>query len=174
MSPRASSVRFMTPGRWAVIGALAFILLLLVFHLYYQWAQSDYSREERAAVRVAMEEGGIADAKRADKFVWDEKVWVVFGEDREGNRQYVWVADDGVAAVPLEDAYPSDRLKQDVRREHPDADIIRIRPGLAEGKRIWEVYYSRPENGKRYYYGFYGFEDGKPVATYRLPARTAN
>ena len=57
-----------------------------------------------------------------------------------------------------------------LRRAVPDASIIRIRPGYAEGRRIWEVYYSREESDvKRHYYGFYAFEDGRLIRAYGCP-----
>jgi len=51
MRRRQSDVRFMTPMRWAVIVLLAIGLVLLLLNLYFQWARSDYVREEREAIR---------------------------------------------------------------------------------------------------------------------------
>lgn len=174
MSPRAGTVRFMTPGRWIVIAVMTIVLILLSLNLYYQWIHNGIWREEREAVETARTAGGLAEVTRADKFVWDETVWVVEGEDAAGTELFVWIAGDDVTRVPAAEAYSAEQLKADVLRAFPDADIIRIRPGLTEGERIWEVYYRRPENVMRYYYGFYDFETGRLITTYKLPSRTAN
>ena len=174
MRRREPGDRFMTPGRWAVIVLLSIGLVLVLILLYFQWARSDDAHEEREAVRRAMDEAGLGKAKSAVKFVWDEVVWVVRGELQEGADVYVWVFTDRVEITDAGEAYDADALRKDVLREHPDASINRIRPGYAEGRRIWEVWYSRTENGvKRHFYKFYAFEDGSPIETYRLPAKTS-
>lgn len=174
MRRRQSDIRFMTPGRWAVIILLSIGLVLLLVNLYFQWARSDYVLEEREAIRRVKAEAGLAQVDSAVKFVWDEIVWVVRGEREDGAALYVWAFEDRVETMDEGEAYDPDRLREDVLREHPDASIIRIRPGFAEGRRIWEVYYSRKEDDlTRHYYGFYAFEDGSPIETYRLPARAS-
>lgn len=174
MRRRPSEDRFMTPKRWAVIVLLSIGLVLLLLDLYFRWARSDYVREEREAVRRVMAEAGLTKVESAVKFVWDDVVWVVRGKGEDGSDLYVWAFADSIETVHAEEAYDIEWLRQDVLREFPDASIIRIRPGHAEGRRIWEVYYSREENDvTRYYYGFYAFEDGSPIETYRLPARAS-
>jgi uncharacterized protein YpmB len=174
MRRRETEERFMTPARWAVIILLLIGLVLVLVMLYFQWARSDYAREERAAVRRVMAEAGLGKVESADKFVWDDIVWIIRGEREDGADVYVWAFPDRVETVDAGEAYDADRLRQDVLRAIPDASVIRIRPGFADGRRIWEVWYSRTENGvERHFYGFYAFEDGSPIATYRLPARTS-
>jgi Uncharacterized protein conserved in bacteria len=174
MRRRQSDVRFMTPMRWAVIVLLAIGLVLLLLNLYFQWARSDYVREEREAIRRVKAEAGLTKIESAVKFVWDDIVWVVRGKGEDGADLYVWAFADRIETVDAGEAYDVQRLRQDVIREFPDATIIRIRPGHAIGRRIWEVYYSREENDvTRHYYGFYAFEDGSPIETYRLPARSS-
>jgi len=172
MRRREPAERFMTPRRWAVIVLLSLGLVLALILLYLQWARSDYAREEREAVQRAVAEAGLRKAESAVKFVWDEVVWVVRGEREDGSDAYVWVFADRVEITDAGEAYDADALRRDVLREHPDAAILRIRPGYAEGRRIWEVWYTRNENGvERHFYGFYAFEDGSPFRTYRLPAK---
>jgi len=172
MRRRQSDIRFMTPGRWAVIILLSIGLVLLLLNLYFQWARSDYAREEREAIRRAKAEAGLAEVDSAVKFVWDETVWVVRGKREDGAGLYVWAFADRVETTDADEAYNPDRLHEDVLRERPDASIIRIRPGFADGRRIWEVFYSIEEHDvKRHFYGFYDFADGSPIETYRLPAR---
>jgi uncharacterized protein YpmB len=174
MRRRQSDIRFMTPKRWAVIILLGIGLVLMLLNLYFQWARSDYVREEREAIRRVKAEAGLTKVESAVKFVWDDIVWVVRGNREDGSDLYVWAFADRIETVDAGGAYNVGRLRQDVLREFPDASIIRIRPGYAEGRRIWEVYYSRKEQGvTRHYYGFYAFEDGSPIETYRLPARTS-
>jgi uncharacterized protein YpmB len=174
MRRREAGERFMTPGRWAVIVLLSLGLVLALVLLYFQWARSDYAREEREAVRRATAEAGLRRAESAVKFVWDEVVWVVLGEREDGSDVYVWVFPDRVEITNAGEAYDAETLRTDVLKANPDASINRIRPGYADGRRIWEVWYSRHENGvERHFYGFYGFEDGRPIETYRLPAKTS-
>jgi Uncharacterized protein conserved in bacteria len=174
MRRQPSDVRFMTPMRWAVIILLSIGLVLLLLNLYFQWARSDFVREEREAVRRAKAEAGLAKVESAVKFVWDDIVWIVRGEREDVADLYVWTFADRVETVDAGEAYDTERLRQDVLRAFPDASIFRIRPGYAEGRRIWEVYYGRVENDlERHYYGFYAFENGSPIETYRLPARTS-
>ena len=163
----------MTPRRWTVLGILALVLILLLLNLYMQWVQSGYRQEEQAAERTAKAETGLAEVTKADKFVWEETAWVFQGTDQAGERLFVWVTGKGAEAVKADDGYPRAQLKADVLRELPDAKLIRIRPGLVDGKKVWEVYYSRELNVKRHYYAFYGFEDGRNIVTYTLPVRTS-
>jgi uncharacterized protein YpmB len=163
----------MTPGRWAVIILLSIGLVLVLLNLYFQWARSDYVREEREAIRRAKAEAGLVKIDSSVKFVWDEVVWIVRGEREDGAGLYVWTFADRVETMDEGEAFDPGRLREEVLREHPGALIIRIRPGFAEGRRIWEVWYSVEEDGvKRHLYAFYDFADGSPIETYRLPARS--
>ncbi len=171
---RDTAAHFMTPKRWAVIGLLAVVLILLMLNLYYQWIQSDYGNERRAAERQAMAQAGLTNIADAGKFVWDEPVWVVEGDNEAGERVYAWVTSGGVETVAASDSFPKTGVKSALLREQQSAELFRIRPGLMDGRKVWEAYYSLDDGTKHHYYAFYDFEDGQRIVTYKLPARTAN
>ncbi|EXX91172.1 cell wall elongation regulator TseB-like domain-containing protein [Paenibacillus darwinianus] len=156
-----------------MLGILGGVLILLLLNLYMQWILSGYWQEERAAERTALAETRLTKVTKTDKFVWDETAWVIQGTDQAGEGLFVWVTDNGAEAVKAGDGYPRAQLKADVLRELPDAKLIRIRPGLLDGEKVWEVYYSRKMNVQRHYYGFYGFADGRSIVTYKLPVRSS-
>ena len=173
MKSRGTAAAFMTPGRWAVLALLALVLIVLMLNLYYQWIQSDFSKERRAAERLAMAQAGLTTVEQADKFVWDEAVWVVEGNNEAGEHLYAWVTSGGVETTAAAESFPRNGVKAAVLRDAPGAKLIRIRPGLLDGKKVWEAYYSLDDGSNHHYYAFYGFDSGEPVATYKLPARTA-
>ncbi|MCF2942590.1 DUF5590 domain-containing protein [Paenibacillus tarimensis] len=158
----------MTPGRWAILGSLATILILLLLNLYYQWVQSDIRREERAAERIAVDAAQLTDISETEKFVWDEVVWVVRGSAHDGQKVMVWVTDGKADVVPETLGVTEHQIKSKLLAARPEAEIIRIRPGLYNGQKIWEAYYSLPEEPKRYYYEFFSFTDGSPIIQFRL------
>jgi len=174
MKSRETAAAFMTPRRWTVLAVLALVLIVLMLNLYLQWVQSDYGKERRAAERLAMAQAGLASVEHSGKFVWDESVWVVEGDNEAGERLYAWVTPGGVETSAASDSYPKNGVKAAVLRDAPGAELIRIRPGLLDGKKVWEAYYSLDDGTTHHYYAFYGFETGEAIATYKLPARTAN
>ncbi|PZD93572.1 hypothetical protein DNH61_23425 [Paenibacillus sambharensis] len=167
-SGSSAANRFMTPGRWAILGTLAAILILLLLNLYYQWIQTDIWQEERAAERIAVDAAQLTDISETEKFVWDEVVWIVRGSAQDGQQLMVWVTDGKADVVPASEGVTEQTVREKLLAARPGADIIRIRPGLYNGQKIWEAYYSLPEKPLRYYYEFFAFADGSPVSQFRL------
>ncbi len=166
-----SKSRLMTPGRWVLAIVSALLLLFLLFNLYYRSTQQDIWQEENAAKRIAIEQAGLTEVDKATKHVWDQISWVIQGKDSQGREQMVWVVGDQATIEPVEAGIAKEKIEAKVLKDKPDARIIRIIPGLLNGERIWEVFYSREESVRKYYYEFYRFSDGSFITIYNLPSK---
>lgn len=169
-----SKSRLMTPGRWVLASVIVLLLLFLLFNLYYRSTQQDIWQEESAAKQIAMEQAGLTGVETATKHVWDQVSWVIQGKDSQGREQMVWVVGDQATAEPADAGVTREQIEAKVLKDKPDARIIRIIPGLLSGERIWEVFYSREESARKYYYEFYRFGDGTFITIYNLPSKFAD
>jgi uncharacterized protein YpmB len=122
----------------------------------------------------AQKAAGLVSIKAATKFVWDETYWVVEGTDRDNIPVFVWVNDQGANVIKIDEAVSRADIKGTFKKAKPDADIVRIQPGKMGGVEVWEIFYSRNEPGKHYYYDFYGFRDGRYIQTFNLPTKIAD
>ncbi|GGF89115.1 cell wall elongation regulator TseB-like domain-containing protein [Paenibacillus abyssi] len=164
----------MSPLRWTILGVILAMLLFLALNLYYRSIQSGEWTEQRRVESIAMESTELTKVKRIDKHVWDSVSWVLQGTDAEQQELFVWVTNDTAEAVPASAGLSKAQIKAAVTQSKPDIDIIRILPGLLNGERVWEVYYSRDENVRKYYYEFYRFADGSFVTIFNLPSKFAD
>lgn len=171
---RKKAPPIMTPRRWAAVAAAALLLAVIAIHQYYRVIQQPVWNEEREASARAKELAGLTEVLRAEKVVWDETFWIVKGIDGDGEEVWVWLRDRGIRTVKAAEAVSPDEVKERVRSRYAGADIVRIRPGLLQGEPAWEVFYSLPDAGGKYFYDFYDFKDGTHKVTYRIPGRTAD
>jgi uncharacterized protein YpmB len=174
MRMRSRHNRFLTPRRSITLVVLALILLVVSANLYYTYIQNDRLNEQRKAEIEAQKAVGLTSVKAATKFVWDETYWVVEGTDRDNIPVFVWVNEQGTNVIKVNEAVPRAEIKATFKKAKPDADIVRIRPGKMGGVEVWEIFYSRNEPGKHYYYDFYGFRDGRYIQTFNLPTKIAD
>jgi uncharacterized protein YpmB len=146
--------------------------LLLFFGIRFVSAvQEDEWKIQRSAVQTAYEKTILTKAIKMDRFVGEKPYSVIQGEDKIGNKVVVWVGDDNIYTQMASEGLSVEEIKMTVLSRHPEAEIVRLMPGILNGNFVWEAFYKvAPEdsgNG-RYYYDYYLFKDGTYIDTYRL------
>ncbi|MBJ6363572.1 DUF5590 domain-containing protein [Paenibacillus sp. GCM10012307] len=166
-----SRTSLMTPGRWVLLIVIVLTIIFLLLNLYYRSTQQDIWKQEREAEQVAAKAAGLVQITSATKHIWDQIAWVVKGTDESGQEKIVWVVGDKADSVLASSGVSKEQITKNVQSIKPDADIIRVQPGLLDGEKIWEVFYKRHETIDKYYYEFYRFTDGSFVTIYNLPSK---
>lgn len=159
--------------RWKIgIAAVALFIALLAaaWWLFSSVMNPEWSMQ-RAAISEAYAKTVLAKAAKVDRFVGDETFTVIQGEDKIGQPLIVWVSDKntiytemasgGITAAQAEDA---------LKARQPEAELIRVMPGMQNGQPVWELFYKVRAEDKRehYFYDYYAFKDGGYIDTWRL------
>ncbi|WP_245375971.1 cell wall elongation regulator TseB-like domain-containing protein [Paenibacillus eucommiae] len=148
-----------------------FILGTLIFVLsrFYINVQSEYWSEESKAVQTAYAKSALKKASKVEAFYGDKPLQIISGEDENGEQIFVWVAGEEVHVEKAADAASEQQIRDTMKQKDPALELMRVMPGLIEGKYVWEVFYKKKEaSGTRYYYDYYHFHDGSFIDTYRL------
>ncbi|WP_307467096.1 cell wall elongation regulator TseB-like domain-containing protein [Paenibacillus harenae] len=170
----------MTTQRW--IFAVVSILLLIVttIAIYYKDIKSPRWSDERAVKAEAIEEAQLTEVDQVSKHVWDQVSWFVSGKNADGEQMYVWLQkptdEEMPAAEPIimkaSDAEAEKGIRAKFELAKPEADVLRVQPGLLDGKPAWEIFYTLKTDHNHYYYEFYSFTSGELMNLYKLPAKT--
>ncbi|MHA6483933.1 hypothetical protein ACX1C1_18745 [Paenibacillus sp. strain BS8-2] len=162
----------MTPSKWLWIIVAAVLTFTIWLGLYYRGVQIPHWNEEGAARSQLISSGELDVVDDIHKHIWDETVWIGLGTSNEESK-YVFLKDDETTqSVNVSDVMTHDNLKSKFKSTKPNAELIRIQPGMFRGAPAWEVYYASSSDGIEYqYYDFYSFDDeAKLLETYLLPA----
>ncbi|MDQ6418189.1 hypothetical protein RB620_01945 [Paenibacillus sp. LHD-117] len=165
----------MTPVKWLWIAIAAIVTFLIWFGLYYRDIQIPHWSAEGGAKERIVQTGELAKVERIYKHIWDETTWVGYGVNSNEEQAYVYLrSDESTLTVKAADAIAEDELKSRFRSDKPDAELIRIAPGLFRSSPAWEIYYELSVSGERHhYYDFYSFDqEGKLLDSYRLPSKS--
>ena|GEM_PF-260056 len=173
MRLRSRRPGLMTPMRWVVLVVTLLLLAFLIFNLWYRSIHAEVWAEEREAAQRASEAAQLTEIDRIDKHVWNTTTWIVQGRDTADQQLMVWLHDDKVEIIGAADGITEEDLKRQLASDHPEQQIVRIMPGLLNGVKAWEVYYSVEGSPRRFFYSFYRFDNGQFITTYNLPNRFA-
>jgi uncharacterized protein YpmB len=156
---------------WASI-VVAAVLFIFLASRFYNTVQEDEWKLQRSAVQTAYEKTILTHVTKVENFVGEQVYTIVQGEDKLGQKMVVWVGQDQIYTQMAADGVTQDQVRLLVMERRPDADILRIMPGVLNGALIWEAFYKVvPEeaaDNTRYYYDYYAFKDGTYIDTYRL------
>lgn len=156
-----------------LLGITIVLLIGLGIRQFYISVQIDQWKLENELVATAKAKADLQEVSQAQYFYGEKTVGIVFGTNREGKEILVMLdADQIVKEVLMQDVYPIETLKQNLREQHPDAQILRVTPGTRLSNYVWEIYYKRiNETETSYHYVYYNLETGKFVDTYQLSPR---
>ena len=160
---------------WILWSCTAALLLFIAINEEYRSLQQPVWVGEQQAEKAAMEQAGLSEVSSATKYVWDEPLWIVRGNDAGGRSVYAWLLPDRSPVVKDEASSASAAsISSALIQRWPGASIVKIRAGWMDGKPAWEAFYSRQADQKRYYYDFYDFQSGTYITTYSLTAKKAS
>lgn len=154
-----------------IAGALlAVVIILSGLYIFTDSIISGEWKDKEQAVLRAYKETPLVEALRAESFVGEEPYIIVFGLDKLGKPMIAWVSESAVQSKYETEGVSREAVEELVRAGNPEAQIIRITPGVFEEELVWEVYSSREQaDGKSgHYYDYYRFADGELLDTYRL------
>jgi len=158
----------MSKTMWFLLGAIIVMLIMIGLNIYYRSVQSTLWKEEHSAEVSAIQTGGLKEATKSHKFVWDEPVWVVEGKDQDGDDAYVWLLKEPLK-LKAKDGATESEIKSKFLKKSPNADLYHIKLGMLSGVPVWEVFYANKEASAKYnYYDFYKYSDGSFIITYTL------
>ncbi|MBD3918838.1 DUF5590 domain-containing protein [Paenibacillus sp. PR3] len=169
---RKKRAPFMNPKRWTALSLVLLLAIIAGLGMWYNTIFKGIWSAEAKAEQQAIEAASLTEVNSVEKYVWDESVWVVEGKAADGQDLYVWLRDNGTETVPAANAVNEQQIRDSLLQNKPDASIKHVRPGIVDGQRVWEVFYSRSESGEqKYEYAFYNFENGTFINTLKLPAK---
>lgn len=148
------------------------MLLAAAFVFFYRTIHGEEWALDAAAKQTVTESTYIQKVNRVENFVGDVPYRIVFGEDADGKPAIAWVSDGSVHMEYASAGVSEADVREAVMKEHADNDILRVLPGVLNETYVWEALYKRKdEEGIRYYYGYYRFDNGALIDTWRMTKR---
>lgn len=155
---------------WIFLGIVILLLLGFASYRYYIYVTQDIRAQETAAILAAKKETSLVKVTDAQKAVWDSICWTIEGLDQENRPLMVWVTMDENGKVKsgegsvheelLANGLSEQQMKERIHKAIPDADKMRLLPGMYNGEYAWQLFYRSQEH---YYYQFYRFSDGQSI-----------
>jgi uncharacterized protein YpmB len=160
-----------TIRKYVVWLSLTLAAIVLLMFMYFRYVQQDYRSEREAAVSKALEQNELVRVSKAERYVWDQTYWIVYGENESGEPVIVWVGDDEIYSKKAADGIDRAELARTIENQ-PGVNLLRLTPGVFGGQLVWEAYYNKKEEDiNRPYYAFYRFADGALLAVFPQPVR---
>jgi uncharacterized protein YpmB len=157
-------------NRWLVIIAGFILFVLVSFVLYIRSADSGHRHAEKKAYQIAQNQGGLKEVSKASIHTWDETVWVVSGEDAEGQKWMVWEREKELIKRKVSENITEEQMLEKFYKENVGRKALRILPGWFRDQPVWEIRSrNEPKDGHQLI-EFYSFEDGTKLRTYWLAA----
>jgi uncharacterized protein YpmB len=155
--------------RTIVIGVFILGTLIFVLSRFYMNLQDEHWADNASAVETAYQKSILTKASKVEAFYGDKPLKIVYGEDKIGQKVIVWVSDSEVHTEMAAEGFTEQQVRDTMLRKDPNVELLRVMPGIMEGKYVWEVFYKKKlDSGTRYFYDYYTFQDGTYIDTYRL------
>lgn len=153
-----------------LIGAILLLTILTVLGVQlYKTVQADLWTEEEAAAKLAREKTDLVSVSSIDPYVEEASMMIVHGADAANKRMLVWVGTDFVHAEYADAGVDKEAVRKLTLEAVPDAELLRIVPGVYQGNYIWQSFYRSEQEGKEnMFYRFYSFYDGALLDVWEL------
>lgn len=160
-------------ARKLAFGSAAVVVLLVVaVALFYRSIHNGEWELRAAAESTVTSATYMRTIDRIESFVGDKPYMIAFGQDADGREAIAWVDGDQAHLEYTDAGISEEEVRQKVMSLNADNDVLRILPGVLNGTYVWEALYKRKdESGDRYYYGYYRFDDGSEIDTWRMSKR---
>lgn len=158
---------------WFNRGLAIFLLVVVVAFVlgnrFYNTIQKPFWSEIAKAEAEAVEKLNIRDITEVERFIGDEAYTIIFATNPVGEKVIVWVWDDGLHVERASAGISKEEARRLCLSGSPGNSILRVTPGKLREQYVWEVFYTKREDGsERYYYDYFRFSDGVKLDTYRL------
>lgn len=154
--------------RWLIIIAGFLLFIIVSFVLYIRSADSGHRHAEKKAYQIAQNQGGLAEVSKASIHTWDETVWVVSGEDEEGQEWMVWEREQELVKKKVSENVSEQQMLELFATGNAGRKALRILPGWFRGQPVWEIRSRNEPNDGHQLIEFYSFESGTKLRTYWL------
>ncbi|MEF3308192.1 DUF5590 domain-containing protein [Paenibacillus sp. GYB004] len=146
---------------------LAVVTIVLVF--FYRSIHEEEWAERLEAKSTVIASTYMRTVDRVERFVGEKPYMVVFGQDEEGREAIAWVNDGKAKMRYASTGITAEEARRKVEESNPDNEVLRVLPGVLNETYLWEVFYKRKdEEGSRYYYSYYRFDNGEEIDTWRM------
>lgn len=160
--------------RNSVLVLLFLVGLLFASYQYVQYVNKGEHMKNKEIIRRAKKAVELVHVTEVEKGVWDSITHVVRGTDKQGQEHIIWVLpNEKLTPMLAAESISKEAMKEKIKAQHEDSDIIRLTPAYTEGKYVWQALMKRVnEQGLSHYYQSYLFTDGSPTGElYMLPAQ---
>lgn len=157
--------------RWMIVIAGFVVFVIVSFVLYIRAADSDYRSAENRAIAYAKQQAGLVGIDAVDLHAWEEKVWIVTGEDADGEQWMVWERQSEYVKLKVSENVSEARMIAMFAEAHGGEKPNRILPAWFQGSPAWEIRYWSETGGRHEAIDFYAFKDGARLKTYELPTQ---
>lgn len=157
-----------------IVGAIAALVLITVaLVFFYRTIQGEEWAERAAAKTTVLETTYMRTVDRVESFVGEKPYRIVFGQDADGRKGIAWVNGDTAHMEYESSGVTEQAVRERVMVQNPANEVLRIVPGVLNNTYLWEALYKRKEEGGgiRYYYGYYRFDNGEELDTWRMSER---
>jgi uncharacterized protein YpmB len=155
--------------RGLAISLLVVVLLIVFGNRFYETIQRPLWSENAAAKSYVIDQLHMKDITEIDRFVGDRVYTVIFATNSADEKVIVWLWDGGRQVKHASSGLSREEAAQRALADQPGKHIKRVMPGKLRDDLVWEVFYTKTEDGaERYYYDYYRFSDGTKLDTYRL------
>jgi uncharacterized protein YpmB len=151
---------------------LILVLMTVALVFFYRTIHDEEWAMRVAAEKTVTETTYMETIDRVETFIGEKEYRIVFGKDSDGREAIVWVDGNTAHLEYASSGVTEADVRQKVSEQNPANEIVRVMPGVLNGTYLWEVLYNRKEEeGSRYYYGYYRFDNGAEIDTWRMSKR---
>jgi uncharacterized protein YpmB len=148
-----------------IIVVAMLIIAVWVFTFTYNSAREQYLDGHEKSKQLAIEKGKLSSIDEIETFYGQIKYHILSGENKQGERVYVWVPqtkkNQEVIVKKQSSGINEKEAISKVNQEYNPSEIMDVNLGMDEGIPIWEVKYK--DQSDRYTFDFVNFNDGKIV-----------
>ncbi len=149
---------------------LTLILLVILWQLgqltYHVMSEKNQWEEE--GIALAKKNTAIKSVTKVSLFHGNHRYIVVEGVNASGIPMLAWFQEEGLfeGFEYMKDLVSIEQVKEKVKKDIPQAEFIRLQPGMENRRPLWEIVMKDQEGKIGYYY--YDMKSGEFIRSYRL------
>jgi|SRR5690625_1826955 len=167
---RVQRLRRRRQKKWTMLIILGCLILFGLMIWYYILIQSPKWQERKEMQQIMLSQSNLTEIDQYYKFVTEHVYYVATGFDEREVPIFVALSEEGTIETfhPENGMHETDIVMQH-EQQYPEAEIIRVQPGIWRGYWVWEIFSRQQEKaGRRASYHYYEMATGELLETYRL------